>query len=71
MLDVIDAQNALSEAQLNYISAQYDYARYKATVENTMGLGEVGLEVDDGTALQSAASESQTVMNEAANGVVK
>lgn len=71
MLDVIDAQNALSEAQLNYISAQYDYARYMATLENTLGLGEVGLEVDDGTESQSAASESQTVMNEAANGVVK
>lgn len=38
MLDIIDAQLALSTAQLNYISAQYDYARYKATVENVMGL---------------------------------
>ncbi len=71
MLDVIDAQNTLSEAQLNYISAQYDYARYQAEVENTMGLGEVGLEVEEGTAGMSAAAESTTVMNEAANGVVK
>ena len=39
MLDIIDAQLALSTAQLNFISAQYDYARYKATVENAMGLG--------------------------------
>ena len=34
MLDIIDAQEALSTARLNYISAEYDYARYKATVEN-------------------------------------
>ena len=39
MLDIIDAQEALSTARLNYISAQYDYARYKATVENAMGIG--------------------------------
>lgn len=38
MLDIIDAQVALSQAQLNFIGAQYDYARYKATVENNMGL---------------------------------
>ncbi|MGN0941282.1 MAG: TolC family protein [Selenomonadaceae bacterium] len=38
MLDIIDAQLALSTAQLNYISAEYDYARYMATVENEMGL---------------------------------
>lgn len=38
MLDIIDAQLALSTAKLNYISAQYDYARYKAEVENKMGL---------------------------------
>ena len=38
MLDIIDAQEALSKARLNYISAQYDYARYKATVENAMGV---------------------------------
>jgi len=41
MLDIIDAQLALSTARLNYISAQYDYARYKATVENTMGIDAV------------------------------
>lgn len=39
MLDIIDAQEALSTAKLNYISAQYDYARYKAGVENAMGIG--------------------------------
>ena len=38
MLDIIDAQNALNTAQQNYISAQYDYARYKAAVESDMGL---------------------------------
>lgn len=38
MLDIIDAQNALDTAQLNYISAQYDYATYKATVESDMGI---------------------------------
>lgn len=39
MLDIIDAQEALSTARLNYISAEYDYARFKATVENAMGIG--------------------------------
>lgn len=38
MLDIIDAQEALSTARLNYISAEYDYARFKATVENAMGI---------------------------------
>ena len=38
MLDIIDAQLALSTAKLNYISAQYDYARYKAELENAMGM---------------------------------
>ena len=38
MLDIIDAQLALSTAKLNHISAQYDYARYKAEVENVMGI---------------------------------
>lgn len=38
MLDIIDTQLALSTAQLNHISAQYDYARYKAEVENAMGI---------------------------------
>ena len=37
MLDVIDAQLALSTAELNHISAQYDFARGKAQVENAMG----------------------------------
>lgn len=38
MLDIIDSQLALSTAKFNYISAQYDYARYKAEVENAMGV---------------------------------
>lgn len=37
ILDVIDAELALSQARLNYTSAQYDYARYKANLEYVMG----------------------------------
>lgn len=37
MLDVIDAQLALSKAELNHIGALYDFARGKAQVENAMG----------------------------------
>ena len=39
LLDIIDAQLALSTARKNAISARYDYARYKAEVENLMGIG--------------------------------
>ena len=39
LLDVIDARKALSTAKLNHISAQYDYARYKAQVIDEMGVG--------------------------------
>ena len=39
MLDIIDAQTALSKARLNHISAQYDYVRYKAQVIDEMGVG--------------------------------
>ena len=46
MLDILDAQVALSTAQLNYISAEYDYARYKAAVENAVGL-DIGQSPDD------------------------
>ncbi|BEU88119.1 TolC family protein [Selenomonas sp. TAMA-11512] len=37
MLDIIDAELALSRAELNYIEAQYSYARYRAQIENRMG----------------------------------
>ncbi len=37
LLDIIDAQTALSAAEMNAISARYDYARYRAQVENIMG----------------------------------
>ena len=37
MLDIIDAQLALSQAKFNYIDAQYDYASYKAELENAIG----------------------------------
>ncbi|MBR4694593.1 MAG: TolC family protein [Selenomonadaceae bacterium] len=39
MLDIIDAEDALFTAQLNQISAQYDYVRCKAEVETAMGIG--------------------------------
>ncbi|MDO4203366.1 MAG: TolC family protein [Selenomonadaceae bacterium] len=38
MLDVLDAQVALVTAQLNDISAKYDYSRGRAAVEYEMGL---------------------------------
>ncbi|MGP1367371.1 MAG: TolC family protein [Schwartzia sp. (in: firmicutes)] len=38
LLDVIDAQIALSTAEMNFASAQYDYARNRAKVENAAGL---------------------------------
>lgn len=40
ILDVIDAELALSQARLNYTSAQYDYARYKANLEYAIGVPE-------------------------------
>ncbi|MDD6119176.1 MAG: TolC family protein [Selenomonadaceae bacterium] len=62
MLDIIDAQLALSTARLNHISAQYDYARYKAQVENAMGIGltegerlsAAGLQTDVSKVVQNA-----------------
>jgi outer membrane protein len=56
ILDIIDAQLALSTAQLNYISAQYDYARYKATVENAAGIGADTLETTDAYTKQAAGA---------------
>ncbi len=38
ILDVIDAQLALTTAKNNYIAARYDYATDKAELENAMGL---------------------------------
>ena len=38
LLDIIDAQTALSAAETNAISARYDYARCRAQVENIMGI---------------------------------
>lgn len=40
MLDIIDAQLALTTAKTNYIQAQYDYASYKATLDNVMGVNQ-------------------------------
>ena len=42
VLDVIDAELALSQARLNYTSAQYDYARYKANLEYAIGTPKEG-----------------------------
>jgi outer membrane protein TolC len=38
VLDVIDAQLALTTAKNNYIAARYDYATDKAELENAMGM---------------------------------
>lgn len=38
ILDVIDAQLALTTAKNNYITAEYDYVTYKAKLENAMGV---------------------------------
>lgn len=74
MLDIIDAQLALSTAQLNFISAQYDYARYKAEVENTMGLDvPVSMQAADNTAAAGKAAEvpsDQSAGQPAASAVV-
>ena len=58
MLDIIDSQLALSTAKLNYISAQYDYARYKATVENEIGLG-VGENIDTVLPVEVSAADTK------------
>ncbi len=39
MLEVVDAEEALTRAKLNYILAETDYVNSKAEVENAMGLG--------------------------------
>lgn len=48
MLDIIDAQEALSQARHNYISAQYDYARYKAAVESEIGTAAAVMDKEEG-----------------------
>lgn len=57
MLDIIDAQEALSTARLNYISAEYDYARYKATVENAMGIELTDQEKEAAAKMTATAAE--------------
>ena len=76
MLDIIDAQLALSTAELNYISAQYDYARYKAAVENAMGMSTASAVATaakpaaaEAAAGQQAQAESAAAIDAAANGV--
>ncbi len=61
MLDVIDAQEALTASQYNYISAQYDYVRYKAEVENAMG---IGLTEEEALASMGMVQESKPVTEE-------
>ncbi len=63
MLDIIDAQEALSTARLNYISAQYDYARYKATVENAMGVELTREEKEAAARLDTDADTALTQSN--------
>lgn len=58
LLDVIDAQEALATARLNFNSAQYDYARYKAAVENAMGLAR-GLDPGVADPERTAAREAR------------
>lgn len=38
MLDIIDAQLALSTARMNFIQSQYDFASYYAKLRNAMGI---------------------------------
>ena len=66
MLDIIDAQEALAKAKLNFISAQYDYARYKAMVENAMG---IGLSLDEQTVAVKKASTADFRSNVADNSI--
>ena len=40
LLDIIDAQVALSTAKLNFCNAQYDYARHKTELDNAIGLSD-------------------------------
>lgn len=61
LLDVIDSQEALATAELNFNSAQYDYARYKAAVENAMGLG---LGEEPGIADPVRTAERETYIKE-------
>ena len=61
LLDVIDSQEALATAELNFNSAQYDYARYKAAVENAMGLG---LGEDPGIADPVRTAEREAFLRE-------
>ncbi len=61
LLDIIDSQEALATAELNFNSAQYDYARYKAAVENAMGL-ELG--VDSGVADPERTAEREAFIRE-------
>lgn len=68
LLDIIDAQLALSEAELNFSSAQYDYGRYRALVEYASGLSlHEGAEVMCGAALQSPL-RSEAAMMETRHG---
>ena len=59
LLDVIDAQVALSTAEMNFASAQYDYARNRAMVENEVGLSLGASEwVIDPTAVEAGRGQS-------------
>ena len=49
LLDIIDAQVALSTAKLNFCNAQYDYARHKVELDNAIGTTIFDKEIKIGT----------------------
>ena len=63
MLDVLDAQKSLSESRLNYITAQYDYLRYKAALENAMGISLTQNEFEAAYSITSKVLESIDLNN--------
>ena len=63
MLDVLDAQKSLSDAQLNHIMTQFDYLRYKASVENAMGIGLTRNERIAATSLSNKRLNSMNLQN--------
>ena len=60
LLDIIDAQTALSAAETNAISARYDYARYRAQVENIMGTALTDSERAAAEGLPAVTAEERT-----------
>ena len=59
ILDIFDAQLALSTAKFNDISARYDYARYRAEVDNLMGSSLTTAEKNAATGLKYVTAEER------------